>query len=44
MPGITWRDRKIAPWITEQTKAEDVFSTTKKKKLNISRTCHTPKR
>ena len=31
MFGITWRDRKRASWIREQTKVEDMLSTIKKK-------------
>ncbi len=32
MLGITWRDRKRASWIREQTKVEDILMTIKKKK------------
>ncbi len=32
IPGVTWRDRKRATWIREQTKAEDIFTTIKMKK------------
>ncbi len=32
MLGITWRDRKRATWIREQTKVEDVLMMIKKKK------------
>ncbi len=32
MLGITWRDRKRASWITEQTKVEDILMTIKSKK------------
>ncbi len=32
MLGITWRDRKRATWIREQTKVEDILMTIKKKK------------
>ncbi len=32
MLGITWRDRKRAPWIREQTKVEDILMTIKIKK------------
>ncbi len=32
MFGITWRDRKRAIWIREQTKIEDILMTIKKKK------------
>ncbi len=33
MLDVTWRDRKQAPWIREQTKVEDIVSTVKQKKL-----------
>ncbi len=32
MLGITWRDRKRATWIREQTKVKDILMTIKKKK------------
>ncbi len=32
MLGITWRDRKRASWIREQTKVEDILVTIKNKK------------
>ncbi len=32
MLGITWRDRKRAPWIREHTKVEDILVTIKNKK------------
>ncbi len=32
MLGITWRDRKRAMWIREQTNVEDILMTIKKKK------------
>ena len=32
MLGITWRDRRRASWIREQTKVEDMLSTNKRKK------------
>ncbi len=32
MLGITWRDRKRALWIREQTKVEDMLMTVKNKK------------
>ncbi len=32
MLGITWRDRKRATWIREQTEVEDILTTFKKKK------------
>ncbi len=32
MLGITWRDRKRASWIREQTKVEDILKTIKNKK------------
>ncbi len=32
MVGITWRDRKRASWIREQTKVEDILMTIKNKK------------
>ena len=32
MLGITWRDRKRASWIREQTKVEDILTTIKKRK------------
>ncbi len=31
MLGITWRDRKQAIWIREQTEVEDILMTIKKK-------------
>ncbi len=34
MLGITWRDRKRATWIREQTKVEDILMTIKKKKCS----------
>ncbi len=32
MLGVTWRDRKRASWIREQTKVEDILMTIKNKK------------
>ncbi len=32
MLGITWRDRKRATWIREQTKVEDILTTIKMRK------------
>ncbi len=32
MLGITWRDRKLASWIREQTKVKDILMTIKNKK------------
>ncbi len=32
MLGVTWRDRKRASWIREQTKVEDILVTNKNKK------------
>ncbi len=32
MQGITWREKKPASWIREQTKLEDILRTIKKKK------------
>ncbi len=32
MLGITWRDKKRASWIREQTKVEDILMTIKNKK------------
>lgn len=33
MVVITWRDTKRAPWISEQTKVEDIAMTNKDEKL-----------
>ena len=32
MIGLTWRDRKRASWIMEQTKVEDILTTIKRKR------------
>ncbi len=43
MLGITWRDKKRASWIREQTKVEDILMTIKNKKWtwagHVMRTC-----
>ena len=38
--GITLRDRKRVSWIREQEKVEDIFTTTKRKIVVRSSTCH----
>ena len=37
MFGITWRDKKRASWIREQTKVEDILTTIKRKKWTWAR-------
>ncbi len=37
MLGITWRDKKRASWIREQTKVEDILMVIKKKKWTWAR-------
>ena len=44
MIGITWRDRKRALWIREQTEIEHILTTIKRKKVDMSRTHHAPKK
>ncbi len=36
MPGITWRDRKRAMWIREQTKVKDILTTIKMRKWSLA--------